>query len=330
MMDMCAFENDYKETALVIGGAGFIGSHLVEKLIDERKKVFVLDNLLSGSRGNIPKKSVKFVHGDVRDAELVDNLVTKSDIVFHLAEYIPETRGYGVGHVIRYSVENPLLDFDVSCRGTLIVLEKAKKYKKKVVFTSSAAVYGEPETVPIKEETPALPSSPYGASKICAEVYARLYSQLYEVPTTILRLFNVYGPRQKKYVMHDILFKLTNNSEKLEVLGSGLEERDFIFVQDAVDALLMARDPEFSGKIFNVGTGIATSIRELVRLILGILDIHPEVIFTQSSWEGDIKRLVADISRIRKMGFQPKYQLEKGLRALINWFNNESLAHRNL
>jgi len=205
-----------RETVLVTGGAGFIGSHLVERLANEGTRVIVLDNLSYGRKSNIPNRHIKFVCGDVRNAGLVDTLVEKSDIVFHLAEYIPETINYGVGHVVKYSVENPLLDFDIGCRGTLVVLEKAQKYNKRFVFTSSAAIYGEPTTVPIKEETPTLPSSPYGASKLCAETYVKLYSKLYDMPTTVLRLFNVYGPRQKKYIMYDILFKLMKEPKKLE------------------------------------------------------------------------------------------------------------------
>jgi len=308
---------------LVTGGAGFIGSHLVERLASEETRVIVLDNLSSGRKSNIPNRNVKFVYGDVRNAGLIDTLVKKSDIVFHLAEYIPETVNYGVGHVVKYSVENPLLDFDISCRGTLVILEKARKYNKRFVFTSTAAVYGEPKIVPIKEESPTLPSSPYGASKLCAETYVKMYSKLYDMSATVLRLFNVYGPRQKKYVMYDILFKLMRKPKKLEILGNGRGERDFIFVNDAVDALLLvAKSQKANGIILNVGTGTATSIKKLVNLMLEILDVHPEVIFTQTSWRGDIESLVANIEKIRKMGFAPRYPLEKGLRELIAWFNN--------
>jgi len=324
---MSSPRND-RETVLITGGAGFIGSHLVGKLINEGVRVIVLDDLSSGTKNNIRYKNVEFVRGDVRDVGLVDTLVKKSDVVFHLAEYIPETRKYGLGHVIKYSVENPILQFDISCGGTLTVLDKCRKYDKKIVFASSAAVYGESKNALIEEESPTSPSSPYGASKLCAETYVKLYSKLYEVPATILRIFNAYGPRQNKYIMHDILLKLTRDSTKLEILGSGQEERDFIFVSDVVDAMLfVASSRKCYGEVFNVGTGRPTSTEQLIKLILEILDTHPEVIFTQTSWKGDVRRLVADISKIRNMGFEPKYLLKDGLKELVKWYKDECFDH---
>lgn len=316
-------KNHLGKTILVTGGAGFIGSNLADKIANEGARVYVLDNLSSGRKDNISNKNVEFIHGDIRNAKLVDTLVKKSDIVFHLAEYIPETSKYGSGHVIKYSVENPLLDFDVSCLGSLIVLDKCRKYEKEIVFTSSAAVYGENKTALVSEESLTVPSSPYGASKLCAETYMVLYSKLYELPVTVLRLCNVYGPRQRKYLMYDILLKLMKNPKKLEILGTGLEERDFIYVDDAINAVLLAANNlKSDGKIFNVGTGTSTSIKKVVEVILGILDIQPEVLFTQASWRGDIKKLGADTERIRKLGFRPIYSLEDGLKETINWFNN--------
>jgi UDP-glucose 4-epimerase len=315
-------ENNRKQTALITGGAGFVGSHLADRLAHEGMQVIVLDNLSSGRKSNISKKKVDFVLGDIRNESLVDKLVKKSDTVFHLAEFIPETIKYGAGHVIKYSVENPLLDFDVSCFGSLMVLDKCRKYNKEIVFTSSAAVYGETKIESIDEESKTLPSSPYGASKLCAETYMRLYSKLYGLPVTILRFLNLYGPRQHKYIVFDILSKLKKNPGKLEVLGTGFEQRDFIYVDDAVTAVLLAaRSSTSDEKIFNVGTGSSTSIREMVEIILKILELEPEVSFTQTSWKGDIKKLGANTSKIAKLGFKPIHSLEDGLRETVNWFN---------
>lgn len=316
-------KSKFKKTVLVTGGAGFVGSHLADKLANESAKVYVLDNLSTGRKDNISSKNVHLVQGDIRNAGLVDTLVKKSDTVFHLAEYIPETSKYGSGHVIKYSVENPLLDFDVSCLGSLIVLDKCRKYKKKIMFASSVAVYGENKTVPVNEESPTVPSSPYGASKLCAETYMMLYSKLYGLPVTVLRFCNLYGPRQRKYIVYDILLKLMKNPKKLEILGTGLEERDFIYVDDAINAILLASNSAKSNdKIFNVGTGISTPIKKIVDVILKILDVHPEVLFTQLSWRGDIKKLGANTERIRNLGFRPVYSLEDGVRETINWFND--------
>jgi len=310
---------------LVTGGAGFIGSHLVTRFVSEGDKVCVLDNLSSGSEENLPMGRIEFVKGDIRDDDLLDALVRKTDIVFHLAEFIPETEKFGPGHVIRYSVENPLLDFDVSCRGTLLLLDKCRQYDKRLVFTSTSAVYGAHNLVPIKEEFETLPVSPYGASKLCAETYLKLYSRLYGVPTTVVRLFNVFGPRQRKYVVYDTLLKLVVNQRKLEVLGTGEETRDFINVMDVVDALLLVANARTTyGGVFNVGTGRGTRIKDVIKLITSILGIDPEVKYASESWRGDIKTLIADTSRIRGLGFAPKCSMEDGLKEVIRWFHTEA------
>lgn len=323
--------NNLRKTVLVTGGAGFVGSHIVDRLVNEGARINVLDNLSSGRRDNLTTKNVKFVHGDIRNEHLVDLMVKESDAVFHLAEYIPNTSSYGSGHVIKYSVENPLIDFDVSCLGSLIVLDKCRKYDKPIVFSSSAAVYGENKDASVSEESPTIPSSPYGASKLCAETYMELYSRLYNLPVTILRFCNLYGPRQRKYLVYDILLKLMKNPKKLEILGTGLEERDFIYVDDAVSAVLLASEkPKSDGVVFNVGTGASTSTKRVVEAILKILGTQPDVVFTQASWKGDIRKLGANVDKIRRLGFSSKFSLEDGLRATIDWFNTTHHSDRHV
>lgn len=308
---------------LVTGGAGFIGSALVTNLLDYENEIYILDDLSSGYKSNILKNNaVHFYNGDVRDTAIVSRLVKKSDLIFHLAEFIPNTEKYGSGHVIKFSVDNPLLEFDVSCKGTLVVLENARKYSKKLVFASTAAVYGETGLLNIPEDYPTLPISPYGASKLCAETYVQLYHRMYKLPVTILRFFNVYGPKQRKYVMYDILRKLTLNSDELSIIGTGNEERNFIYVDDVVDALmLVAEKDQAIGKIFNVGSAVATTLRDLVTIMLNVLDLNPKLTFTDESWKGNVKRLCADVKKLRTLGFNPKYELKTGLMQLIDWFN---------
>jgi len=318
----------------VTGGAGFIGSHLVETLLNKgTKKIVVLDNLSCGYEENIPSsKNVDFVKGDIRDVPLVNDLVKKSDMIFHLAEFIPETKKYGPGHIIKFSIERPLEDFDVNTRGTLVILDAARKYGRKVVFTSTAAVYGNYYLKNIMENDVKLPVSPYGASKLCAETFVDLYSRVFELPTVIARFFNIYGPRQKKYVMYDMMLKLLKKPERLSVLGSGKEERDFVYVQDAVDALLLlATHPEAEGQVFNIGTGISTSILRVVELLKQILDLDIEIEVSGKSWPGDLKTLVANIDKIKGLGYEPKFSVEKGLEKFVTWFlNNYSDAQINL
>jgi len=308
---------------LITGGAGFIGSNLVDRLLALNCRIVVLDNLSSGRIENLPitSKQLNFVKGDIRDLTLVKRVTKKSDIVFHLAEFIPNTEQSGPGHVIKFSTRNPLADLDISVRGTLNVLESAKQVRAKVIFASTAAVYGEPVENPIKESASINPISPYGASKSSAEIYCRVFNCTYDLPVGIVRLFNVYGPRQRKYLMHDILLKLKENPNTLTILGSGDQERDFIYVNDAVEALiLLAAKEESRGEIFNLGTGVATSVKKVVSCITKILGVNPEVKYTGYSWKGDIKILEADITKIRKIGFNPRCNLVQGLKKFINWF----------
>jgi len=307
---------------LVTGGAGFIGSHLSQKLADNNQ-VVILDNLSSGNIKNVPKSdNVTFVNGDIRDCDLVDKLVKKSDLVFHLAEFIPNTSSFGSGHVVKYSVDNPLLDFDVSTRGTLIVLTRVNKHKKRLIFSSTAAVYGNSGTA-FQEDMRPCPASPYGASKFCAEEYINLFNRIYETSTSILRLFNVYGPRQTKYVMYDTLVKLKKNPKSLSMLGSGREERDFVFVKDAVDAFIKVAESEDTiGQTYNLGTGNATTIKSLIDHMTKLLSIDPEVEYQGESWKGDVSRLVPNITKILNLGFKPQYSLTEGLTELIEWFSS--------
>ena len=258
-----------EQSILVTGGAGFIGSHLVDELLSRGHNVTVLDNLSSGVQENLPShERLKFVNDDITNIPIVDSLVKNSDMVFHLAEYIPTTKNYGSGHVVKYSMEAPIQDFDVSARGTLIVLQSAKKYSKKFIFTSTAAVYGESKDL-LKETSPTIPISPYGASKLCAEEYVKLYHRIYGLPTSIVRFFNVYGPRQLKYVMYDLSLRLQKNPINSRDFGTGEEKRDFVYVKDAVKALLLVAQDEYAkGEIYNVASGNQTKIRELVNLML--------------------------------------------------------------
>jgi UDP-glucose 4-epimerase len=306
---------------LVTGGAGFIGSNLALKLLEQGKNVTILDNLSSGFLSNVSThKNLEIINGDIRDIELVNKLVKDNDIVFHLAEFIPNSSNYGAGHVIKFSVENPLIDFDVSAKGTLVVLDSVKQYKKRLVFTSTAAVYGL-YNENISEDFKLRPISPYGVSKICAEQYINLYNRIYDTRSTIFRLFNVYGPNQRKYVMYDTLIKLKNDPKKLELFGTGKEQRDFIYINDVVDALIFASINDSTiGEVINIGTGKATSIERLVKLMVKKMELDTEIIFKGTSWKGDVSLLVSNNSKLLNFGFKPKIKLDKGLDYFINWF----------
>jgi UDP-glucose 4-epimerase len=317
---------DHKQKILVTGGAGFIGSHLVEKLIELGNQVSVLDDLSTGYVKNLPSgKKLRFVEGDIRNFSIVRRLVSQSDVVFHLAEYIPNTAQYGIGHVIKFSTEKPLLDFDVSVRGTLNILESAREKGTAVILASSAAVYGCSTVQNLKETTPTNPVTPYGASKLCAETYTNLYHKIYGLPSVIVRLFNVYGPKQRKYFMYDMLTKLRKNSHRVTLAGTGNEVRDFVYVEDVANSLIyLSALEQANGQTFNMGTGTGISIRETASLISQILELNPTLSFTGTSWKGNIERLVADNSKLLETGFSPKSNLHDGMRRLIQWYMRSS------
>jgi len=318
-----SIKNSLKNKKIIVtGGAGFIGSHLVKKLLELNNQIVVLDNLSSGFLENVPVHSqLTFINGDVRDFRLIKKLVENSDVIFHLAEFIPNTRQFGPGHIVKFSMENPILDLDICVKGTLNVLEAAKEANVKVVFTSSAAVYGNPVEIPIKETTPANPVSCYGASKLAAEAYCKVYIKTHNLPVVTVRLFNVYGPRQRKYFIYDVLSKLGKNPNALEILGSGDQERDFIYVDDAVEGLiLLSVKEEAISQIFNLGTGISIPIKEVVKHITRILGVEPVVTYTGSSWKGDVDVLVADSTKMSRIGFTPKYSLEQGIKKVVSWY----------
>ena len=303
---------------LVTGGAGFIGSHLVDKLIENQEQVVILDDLSSGSRDNLKEhKNLTFIKGDIKDLETVQKVATGCKTIFHLAEYLPNTKKIGPGHVVKYSYEYPIEDFEVSVRGTLNVLETAKKEGANVLFTSTAAVYGEPKKIPITEDHPKDPTSPYGLSKFVAEQYCNLFSKLYGVNVIIVRLFNVYGPRQDKYVAYDVIKKIKKNPEKIEVLGNGEQIRDFVYVKDAVNAILLAREKGEPNKVYNIGNTNSISIKDLVDIICNSMNKKPKIKFTGESWKGDIKKLIADNTEIKKLGYNAQFSIEKGINDLI-------------
>jgi UDP-glucose 4-epimerase len=294
----------------VTGGAGFIGSHLCKKLSDSTRKLTVYDNLSSGKIENVkhlPK--VRFVKGDILDLKKLGSQ-EKADLIVHLAAQV----------VVPYSMENPVEDFETNARGTLNVLEKARKDDARVVFTSSAAVYGNPTKLPTPEEYGFNPTSCYGLSKVVGEEYCNMYSKQYGLNITILRLANAYGPRCHG-VISDFLDKLNRNPEKLEIIGTGLQSRDFVHVSDVVEAFkLAAVSQEAIGKTYNIGFGATTKIIDLAKIILKIMNLSEKTAITTTNvpWKGDINTIWFDVNKVKKeLKWTPKIRLEDNLRELV-------------
>ncbi len=295
---------------LVTGGAGFIGYHLCNKLSGLTDSLTIYDNLSSGKIENVkdvPKAT--FVKGDILDLKKLCQL-PKTDLIYHLAAQV----------VVPYSMENPLEDFDINAKGTLCVLEKARKDDAKVVFASSAAVYGNPTQLPTPESYGFHPFSCYGLSKVVGEEYCQMYREQYGLDIVITRFANVYGLRCHG-VIHDFLDKLTTNPDKLEIIGTGKQSRDFVHVSDVVNALIIVGSKEkANGETYNLGVGKTVSILELAELILTILNLKNRTVVTTTnvSWQGDINTIWFDISKVKKeLGWNPKISLEESIKEVI-------------
>jgi UDP-glucose 4-epimerase len=295
---------------LVTGGAGFIGSHLCKKLSSLPSNLTIYDNLSSGKIENVkhlPK--VHFVKADILDLKKL-YAQEKADVIYHLAAQV----------VVPYSMENPIEDFETNARGTLNVLEKARKDDARVVFASSAAVYGNTTKLPTSETYGFSPASCYGLSKVVGEQYCNMYSKQYGLDITILRFANVYGSSGHG-VIPDFLDKINRNPEKLEIIGTGLQSRDFVHVSDVVEALILSATSEFAvGETFNIGFGKTTKIIDLAKMILKILGLSDRTVITTTNvpWKGDINTIWFDISKVKKvLQWRPKISLEDSLKALI-------------
>jgi UDP-glucose 4-epimerase len=302
--------------ALVTGGAGFVGSHLVDVLLSEGYEVIVVDDLSSGFRKNIDSR-VKFIRGDVKDRNLIERCSRKCDAIFDYAAFHPNI----VGHIMKQASQDPARDAAETLSGIINVLEAARKSGSKVVFASTAAVYGEPKRNPVSEKAEVKPTSPYGVSKYCGEHYCRFYHEQYGVKTYIGRIFNSYGPRMYKYLLFDAMHKLAQNHNQLKLLGTGEEVRDYIFVGDTANAFYAISQSDYEAEPVNIGTGIGTSVKEMIRTLCDAMGIDPEVKFGGESWKGNTNAIYADVKCLKKTGWKPRYGLKEGVRLFVEWFN---------
>jgi len=307
---------------LVTGGAGFIGSNLVERLVDASVQVKVLDNLSSGFLQNLEpfQEHIDFKEGDVRDMATLQEIMADVEVVFHQAALVS----------VPQSIEDPIETAMVNDLGTLNVLEAARHSGvRRVVFASSCAVYGDLPQLPKREEMETKPLSPYAASKLHGEVYARLYGDLYGLETVCLRYFNVYGPRQDPGSPYSgvisIFMDKAARGESPTIYGDGNQYRDFVYVVDVVQAnMLAAQRQNISGVVINLGTGKSVTVNSLWKNISELAGVQDEPKRADSR-PGDIRQSVAEISRAQELlGFKPRYSLEEGLRLTWEWYRSRS------
>ncbi len=297
---------------LITGGAGFIGASLANRLVEEGHHVRVLDDLSAGDPAHLDPK-VLFTRGDVRDVPKLWTLLQDVTCVYHLAARVS----------VPESILYPRDYNDVNVGGTVSLLEAVRDVGvKRVVLTSSGAVYGEQVEQPVKERATPHPTSPYAASKIAAECYVSTIGALYGIETVILRIFNAYGPGQFVPPAHAPVIpqflKQALGGGSLVVFGDGNQSRDFVYIDDVVDALAVAARAEgVEGKIINVGSGQETSINELVRKVEEATGRAVDVLYNKAQ-SGGVSRLVADISLARRvLDFHPKTDVDRGLGLML-------------
>lgn len=316
------------EKILVTGGAGFIGSHIVDRLLADDVEVSVLDSLSSGKIENLEqhlgKKNLHLIKGDVRNVETVKQAVNDVDAVFHEAALVSVTR----------SVETPLLTNEVNVEGTLNLLKASSDAAvKRFVYASSSSVYGETAALPKKETLPTRPISPYAVSKLAAENYCKAFYKVYGLETVSLRYFNVYGPRQTYGPYSGVIAIFINrllNDEPPIIYGDGMQTRDFTNVQDVVQASLLSLNYKNAvGEEFNIATGKPTTVNRLAETLLNIIGkthLEPKHVDPRT---GDIKHSYADISKAKKvLGYMPKITLKEGLNILVEWYKRTSTGKR--
>ena len=305
------------KTVLVTGGAGFIGSNLVKKLLSENNDVIVIDDLSSGFKSNIiENKGIRFINGDIRNRKVIDDAINGVEVVFHLAASVGNKR----------SIDFPIIDSEINILGTLNILEASvKEGVRKIVTSSSAGIFGELKTIPIKENHQIEPDSPYGCSKLCQEKLCLSYSKLYDIEAICLRYFNVYGPNQRFDAYGNVIpifvYKMLHN-EPITIFGDGLQTRDFIHVDDVVQANINSASSYGVSEAFNIASGTRITINDLVKLI--VKNYKKNIIINYDKKRpGDVMHSLADISFARnKINFNPIICLEDGIEEYVNWAKN--------
>ena len=307
---------------LVTGGAGFIGSHLVDLLIEEGHTVTVLDNFSSGRLANLESArrngEVSIVEGDIRTIDY-DKLLsqTPTEVVFHLAAQID----------VRNSVEDPVNDCETNVLATVRLADSARRHGvRKIVHTSSGgSIYGMPDSFPVDETALVAPESPYAAGKAAGELYLSMFSRLYGIGCSFVAPANVYGPRQNPHGEAGVVAIFSERllkGEPTKVFGSGSNTRDYVFVKDVARAFYLASKNEANGERFNIGTGIETSDRELHTLVANAVGALDEPIFAPARL-GDVPRSSLDSSKAKeKIGWSPKTPLADGITATVEFFRN--------
>ena len=309
---------------LITGGAGFIGSNLIRYMLKNTSfidKIIILDNLHSSNviyiKDLLKYRKIKFIKGDIRDKSVLSECLNDVDVVVHLAALID----------VEESFRDPFIYEDVNSRGTLSLLYSSVKNRvSKFIYASSAAVYGDIEKIPVREDECCHPISPYAVTKLLGEYYCNVYSREYGIECTVLRFFNVYGPGMAMSAYRGVIYNFLINALRglpLTIFGSGDQMRDFIYVDDVAKSIILSMQNRIGGfQVYNVGTGIGISISSLAQMVSRIMREDIKIKY-MSPRKGDIKKSVADISRISaEVGFFPSIKLSEGLIKTLEYLKN--------
>ena len=299
---------------LITGGCGFIGSHLVDKLINENNEneITIIDNFSIDYPWRNEwfkriQKKVKVLKSDINKINL--NEIKDFDIIFHLA----------ANFSVRKSSEDPKFDLENTFLTTFNILEAMRKNDiNKIVFTSSSTVYGEQERQPIPETAELKPISNYGSSKLASEIYIHSYYKLYGIRGLILRLANIIGSRSNHGVIPDFVKKLKENPKELEILGNGKQKKSYLHVYDCINAILLT-SKKFDFEIFNVGSEEWITVDEIAKIVSKEMGLNPKFKYTggERGWKGDVKKFILDISKLKNIGWKPNYNIKEAIKLTI-------------
>jgi len=303
---------------LITGGAGFIGSNVVDALVEKGHKAVVVDDLSTGKKENL-NPNAQFFNIDLRDKDALEEVFQniRPEVIYHIAAQID----------VRKSVADPAFDASVNIIGSINLFELAVKYNvRRIIFSSTGgALYGEPKNLPADENTLVAPLAPYGVSKYCTEQYLNYFKRMYGIEKVILRYANIYGPRQDPLGEAGVIAIFTGrilNGEEPIIYGDGNQTRDYVYVEDIVRTNLLAMDGKQG--IYNIGTSIETSVNELAKMFSTILNKDIKPVY-EPPRKGEVQRIALDGTKANKeLGFRPQFSLEEGLRKTIKWYEENN------
>jgi UDP-glucose 4-epimerase len=300
-----------QKSILILGSEGFIGRHLVQFFRRQEWEVFGCDLY------EAPSQDYKY--------QKVSRLSPELDDVFSGTYYFTCINAAGSGNV-NYSMTHPVNDFEANCLDTIRVLDMIKKYQNECRYLhfSSAAVYGNPKSLPVEEEHETAPLSPYGWHKVISEHLCKEYATIYKLKTLAVRPFSIYGPGLQKQLLWDLYKKcMSRTDQDVQLWGTGNESRDFLFIYDLIKCIdILVHEGDFNGGVYNVASGEETSIRHITNLFTSLFDKGIRITFNQQVREGDPINWRADITKIKSHNFKPQYSLEQGLEIVVEWMKN--------